>query len=182
MQNQRILYKSTRILAFSALLIALDIIFTRFLRIEIFGYERYSLQFLSHALSGLLMGPVIAAVNCMAGDLLGMLINSGGLSLFLPVTLNCALRGLIYGFLLHRKHVSFVRTLIAVAAVTVCCDLFANSYILHEFYELSFWGMLLAKLPFRLVSIPIYAGVLWFTWSRLETTHVFDILMVSRKK
>ena len=181
MKNKDMLYKSTKILVFSALLIALDVIFTRFLRWEIYPYDRYSLQFLSHGLSGILLGPIIAAVNCVAGDLVGMLVNSGGLSLYLPITVNCALRGVIYGLLLYKKPASFVRILIAVAVVTVLCDLWINSFIMKGFYGLPFWTIFLSKLPIRLASIPLYATILWFVWSRLEKTRIFDSLFVRTK-
>lgn len=177
MKSRKKLYKSTRILVFSALLIALDVIFTRFLRWEIYPYDRYSLQFLSHGLSGILFGPIIALVNCVAGDLVGMLLNSGGLSLYLPVTANCALRGVLYGLLLWKKPASLVRILIAVALVTVLCDLLINSWIMSGFYGLPYWTIFVTKLPLRIASIPLYSFVLWFVWYRLGKTHMFDGLV-----
>ena len=66
--------------------------------------------------------------------------------------------------------------------MTLCCDLLANSYILHDFYGLTYWSMFLSKLPIRLASIPVYAGVIWLVWSRLEKTHVLDPMLNSRKK
>ena len=177
MKSRKNLYKSTRILVFSALLIALDVIFTRFLRWEIYPYDRYSLQFLSHGLSGILFGPIIALVNCVAGDLVGMLLNSGGLSLYLPVTANCALRGVLYGLLLWKKPASLVRILIAVALVTVLCDLLINSWIMSGFYGLPYWTIFVTKLPLRIASIPLYSFVLWFVWYRLGKTHMFDAVV-----
>ena len=177
MKSRKNLYKSTRILVFSALLIAMDVSFTRFLRWEIYPYDRYSLQFLSHGLSGILFGPIIALVNCVAGDLVGMLLNSGGLSLYLPVTANCALRGVLYGLLLWKKPASLVRILIAVALVTVLCDLLINSWIMSGFYGLPYWTIFVTKLPLRIASIPLYSFVLWFVWYRLGKTHMFDALV-----
>ncbi len=176
------LYESTKIFVFSALLIALDVVFTRFLCWEIYPYDRYSLQFLSHGLSGILFGPMIAALNCVAGDLVGMLVNSGGLSLYLPVTVNCALRGVLYGLILYRKPATFVRILIAVAAVTVLWDLWINSFIMKGFYGIPFWTIFLSKLPIRLASIPIYTTALWFVWARLEKSRLFDSLFARAEK
>ena len=182
MKRKSSLYKSTRILVFSGLLIALDVIFTRFLRWELYPYDRYSLQFLSHGLSGILLGPIVALVNCVAGDLVGMLINSGGLSLYLPVTANCALRGLLYGVILWKKPASLVRILIAVALVTIVCDLALNSWIMGGFFSLPYWTVFVTKLPLRLASIPLYSFVLWFVWYRLERTHLFDGLVGGGRK
>ncbi|MBR5519653.1 MAG: hypothetical protein IKU55_02940, partial [Clostridia bacterium] len=145
-------------------------------------YDRYSLQFLSHGLSGVLFGPIIAAVNCVAGDLVGMLLNSGGLSLYLPVTANCALRGLLYGLLLWKKPASLVRILIAVALVTGICDLALNSWIMSGFYGLPYWTIFVTKLPLRLASIPVYSFILWFVWFRLGKTHMFDSLIATNKR
>ena len=173
MKNKPVVYKSVQILVFSALLIALDVIFTRFLRWEVFPYDRYSLQFLSHGLSGVLFGPIIAAINCVAGDLVGMLVNGGGQSLYLPVTAVCALRGVIYGLLLHRRKLPIWRVLVAVATVTVVCDLTLNSFIMSGFYGLPANEIFWSKLPFRLASIVLYTVVLWYVWNRLEATGMF---------
>lgn len=169
-------YKKTSVLTFSALLIALDIIFTRFLRFEIYPYDRYSLQFLSHALSGLLFGPIIAAVNCVAGDLVGMIVNSGGLSINPLLTLTFALRGLIYGLILHNKNLRSLPWVgISVAIVTLVCDLALNSFIMSEIFNIPPETVFITKLPFRLASIAVYTFIIWFVWHRLKKIKPFSL-------
>lgn len=160
----------------SALLVALDIIFTRFLKLEPYPFDRYSLQFLSHSLSGLLFGPIIAAVNCVAGDLVGMLINSGGLEIDPLLTLTFALRGAIYGVILHdKKRRNLFWMGISIAIVTVVCDLALNSFILSKYFNTPVDFIFITKLPFRIASIPVYTYILWFVWKRLEKISPFSL-------
>ena len=156
-------------------MIALDILFTRLLKYEVFPYDRYSLQFLSHSISGLLFGPFIAAVNCIAGDLIGTLLFDGR-ALMLPLTAVAALRGVIYGLILHpqKRHSLFWVTL-SVTCVTLICDLFLNSLIFQAFYaNQTMLAILLSKLPFRLISIPVYSSILWAIITRFEKIRIWD--------
>ncbi len=172
--NKKLIGYTTRVLVFSALLIALDIIFTRFLRYEVYPYERLSLQFVSHAMSGILFGPIIAAINCIAGDLLGMVANSGGLSLNPLITGVAAMRGLLYGLLLKGGSKSFWRFLLAIGVVTVVCDLAANSFIMSGFFNIPAHTVFLTKLPVRLIATPLYALLMFALWRQLDKTRVFD--------
>lgn len=167
-------YRKVLIMSLCALLIALDILFTRLLRYEVFPWDRYSLQFLSHSMSGLLFGSAIAAVNCIAGDLIGTVLFDGR-AFLLPLTAVAALRGVIYGIVLHSKRRrSLVWIVGAVTFVTVICDLFINSYIFQTFYaDQTMFTILISKLPFRIVSIPIYSSMLWVVSSRLEKAGAF---------
>ena len=88
-------HKNVTILTCLALLIALDIILTRFLSINT-QFLRISLGMIPVALAGVIFGPVWGGVCGAAGDLLGMLIFPSG-AYFPGFTLTAALTGIIYG-------------------------------------------------------------------------------------
>lgn len=156
----------TRLLALSGLIIALDVVSARFLFFYTPGaVDRISMQFLANALAGAMFGPIWGAVCCVAADILGMLVNSGGVTFVPLITLACTVRGVIYGLLLHRRAPTVLRSIVAVAAVTVIVELGMMPFILSMLYGKGWWATLIAKIPVRLVTIPVY-GLIIYSVSR----------------
>ena len=161
-------------MAMGALLIAMDIIFTRFLAVEIPAIERISLQFLAHALSGLFLGPVWAMVTVVLGDILGMLINSSSGAFFIGFTISAALKGLLYGLFLYKGKLSYLKTLLSVAAVSLGIDLALNSLWMSVYYGKGYFAVFVAKLPIRLVYIPVAALVIYLVGKGLKKALKYD--------
>ena len=152
-------------LALAGLFIALDIVCARFLSFylpdPVSRTARISPQFLAHALSAWMLGPLWAAGSAVAGDLLGMAINSGGLSIHLGFTLSSALTGLVYGLVLYRREVRLYRALISVSAVTLLISLFLGSLWMSQIRNLPLYFVILEALPWRLITIPVYTALLF---------------------
>jgi len=152
-------------LALAGLFVALDIVSARFLYFylpdPVSRVVRVSPQFLAHALSGWLLGPLWAALSAAAGDVLGMLINSGGLKIHLGLTVSAALIGTIYGLVLHRREARWYTALAAVSAVIVPISLLLNSVWLHQLYNSPTIVLIPAALPWRLLTIPVYSATLF---------------------
>jgi len=162
--------KTTRALTVGALLIAIDIICARFLFFYTPGnIDRISPQFIPNALAGAFFGPLWATLVCAAGDLLGMFTNPAGLMFNPFFTLSAAIRGLIYGFILGRRAPSVLRCVVAIAIVTAIVDLTLNSIWLALMYDHAFLVTLWAKVPIRLVTIPVYGGALFAVQKSLST-------------
>lgn len=156
----------TRLLALSGLVIALDVVSARFLYFYTPGaVDRISMQFLANALAGAMFGPLWAVVCCVAADVLGMLLNSGGMTFVPLITLACAVRGLIYGLLLHRREPSALRSIVAVGVVTIVVELGMMPVFLSMLYGNGWWATLIAKIPVRLCTIPVY-GLIVYSVSR----------------
>lgn len=154
--------KSVRMLVTGGLLIALDVVCTRFLSFYTPGYvDRISLQFVPNALAGMVFGPLWGMMIAVLGDTVGMLINSGGMQFTPLITLACAARGLIYGLILYKKPLSAIRCITAVAIVTVVVELGMMPVILSILYGKAWMATLLAKLITRIITIPTYGFVLF---------------------
>ncbi len=145
----------------ASIFVALDIIFTRFFSVLLFGIERISLQFIATSLCAVLLGPVWGAIAAVAGDMLGMLINSAGVAYFPGFTLSAALRGAVYGGMLHQKELSYKRVLLTEIIISIGINLLLNSVWLSVFFGQAFWGILLVKLPFKLVLTPLLSWMLF---------------------
>ncbi len=162
-------------LALAGLFVAMDIVFARFLYFYMppgLNTVRISPQFLAHALVGWLLGPLWAAGSAVAGDLLGMLINSGGLSIHLGYTLSAVLTGLIYGFTLYRRPVKWWRALLAVSAVVLPVSLLLGSLWMSQIRNLPAHVLIIEALPWRLLTIPIYSALLFLVQKGLYRAHI----------
>lgn len=152
-----------------ALLVAMDIVFTRFFSVMLPGnLDRLSLQFLPHAAAGLLFGPFYAAAACAAGDVLGMLVNSAGFAFNPLLTLSAGVRGALYGMLLYKKPVTLWRTLLAVGVVTLVVDLGLNPVWMVFIYNQGYLGILAAKIPVRLIWAPISGVIMYLVFRALD--------------
>lgn len=105
-------------------LIALEIILTRFLSINL-PIVRIGFGFLPVALSGILFGPLWAGFGYVVGDILGMLIFPSG-AYFPGFTLSAFLTGILYGLFFYNKEITFKRSFAAsltvLTLITVCLN------------------------------------------------------------
>ncbi len=170
-----LMMKKVKILTTISLLVALDVVFTRFFSYMLPGnLDRLSLQYIPHALGGLLFGPFYAAIACVVGDILGMFINSAGL-VFTPMfTASAAVRGLLYGLLLYKKPVTLKRCILAVSVVTLVVDLGLNPIWMNILYDQAYLPILLAKIPVRVIFAPL-AGMLLYPLLRRLSVLYADI-------
>ena len=162
-------------LALVGLFVALDIIFTRFLHFYMppgTYTVRISPQFLAHALAGWILGPWWALGSAVAGDLLGVIINTAGKAVYLGYTLSAALIGLIYGLFLHRRPVRWWRSLLAVSTVTLTISLVLTSVWNSRLYESPVSVFVISALPWRAMTIPVYSAVLFAVQKALERSKV----------
>ena len=153
--------QTIRKLTYAALLVAMDIVLARYLAIPL-GYERLSLQFLPDGMAGILLGPVFGGMVTLGADLLGMLIQSGGLSINPLISVAAILRGVIPGLILYRKEVTYKRALLAVGISLLAADVLITSTALHLFYypTVPLWQIMGVRALVRIVYAPLQALLL----------------------
>ena len=159
-------HKNVTILTCLALLIALDIILTRFLSINT-QFLRISLGMIPVALAGVIFGPVWGGVCGAAGDLLGMLIFPSG-AYFPGFTLTAALTGIIYGLFLYHRTSSHILRNTVLASIIVClgCNLLLDTLWLDLLYGSGFLVILPARIIKCLINIPVYSALVFFLWTK----------------
>lgn len=143
----------TRILVTAGLLIALDIILTRFLAIQT-PILRISLGFIPIALSGMLFGPLTGGITAALGDILGMMILPAG-PYFPGFTFSAFCSGYIYGTFLHKKAHSLPRTLLAAGVIIFVVDLGLNTLWLSFITGKAALVLLWPRLTKSLLMLPI---------------------------
>ncbi len=147
-----------------ALLIALDVILTRFLSIQT-QFLRIGFGFLPIAVAGIAYGPVWGFICGAVGDILGMLIYPTG-AYFPGFTLTAALTGVVFGILLYNNKTSIWRIVIASAIVCVFLNLLLDTLWLNIMYGNAFFAILPGRLIKCALNIPIYVIVIEVIWGK----------------
>lgn len=124
-----------RQLTVSALLIALDVVFSRVLAINT-PLMKIGLGFAAVALSAMLYGPLWAALTAALGDLVGALLFPTG-AYFPGFTVTAALTGLIFGLFLYRREKSWLRTFLAALCNCLLVTFLLNTLMIAVFFRSS---------------------------------------------
>ena len=143
------------------LMVALEIILTRFIQIPVTllpGFEdKVSLGFLPVALSGALFGIGGGAAVAALGDFIRAIIFPQGGAINPLFTINTAVRGAVYGAVL--KEMSIVRILIANALI-----LLINIFLLGLFISISYGNpygtVLITRLPTSVTNFVVQSAIL----------------------
>lgn len=117
----------------AGVLIALAVVLAS-INIYLSATLRISFSFLPLSVGGMLFGPVVCGVMGVATDILGYFAHPSG-PFFPGFTVNALLTGLLYGCFLYKKTVTWKRTLLVSAVVTVLIDLLLTPFWLSIMYH-----------------------------------------------
>lgn len=151
---------SARTLAKGALLIALNIVITRFLAIN-FGAVRISFTFLPIAIGSLMFGSITGAILALIADVLGMLM-SGGLP-WLGFCVSTVLYGLSYG-ILYKKDLTYKRLLPLMIVQAIVIDAILGAFWFYVHAGMPFWASLTERSVNALIMIPVKTFVIKYVW------------------
>ncbi|MDR2521729.1 MAG: folate family ECF transporter S component [Spirochaetaceae bacterium] len=146
----------TKQLALAGLLLAILILFERFIAIETL-LLRISLSYVPYILAGWLLGPVWTAVIGATGDLLGMLLMPKA-SFFPGFTLNAVLTGFVYGISLHNKKPGkqlCAPLILSLLTVHLCIHLGLTTLWLSILYKKAYWVIITSRVIANTIEIPI---------------------------
>lgn len=150
----------TKMLVTAALLIALQIILSRFCPINAWNI-RIGFAFVAVFFAAYLYGPLFSAVVAGIADLIGATLFPSG-AFFPGFTLTAILTGLVFGVLLYKKQ-SWWRILTAVAIDQLILSLLLNTFWISILYGSPF----LPLMATRAVQCAIMAPVMYVTISAL---------------
>lgn len=146
---------STQQLVFMAVLVAMNIILSRFLSIAAWNLK-IGFAFLPVVVAAIYMGPLQAAIVGALGDLLGATMFPIG-AYFPGFTVTAFLVGLTYGYFLHKKQ-DWKRILLAVLITEVGGSLLLNTLWISILYGSPFFPLLLTRV-FQIVIMGIVEAV-----------------------
>lgn len=135
---------NTRTLTTMALLIAVEIVLSRFLSISAWN-TKIGFAFVPVVLAAILLGPLEAGIVAALADFLGAVLFPIG-AYFPGFTLTAFLMGAVYGFFLHREQ-SLLRIVLAVAVHQLVLSLLLNTLWISVLYGSPFAPLLVTRLP-----------------------------------
>jgi ECF transporter S component (folate family) len=153
-QNHKISYIQK--LALAGLLIALNLVLSRFLAVYV-GSSRFSLALVPIHFGGYLLGPIWGLALAGVSDLLGIFINTGGLMPHVGITLTFALRGLLAGLVstYPTRKLNMSRISLTIALDTLICSLGLMSLWMSQLKHLPYQVVLLSRLPVALIQAAV---------------------------
>lgn len=147
-----------RTLVHVALLIALEVVLSRFFSIPT-QITKIGFAFVPLAVCGMLYGPVWAGVAGALADVIGAVLLPIG-PYFPGFTLSTALTGVVFGLFLFKKPVSWPSLIAAVCINCLGVSLVVNTLWLVILYGTHFPTLLVARLAQCAIMIPVQLVVL----------------------
>ena len=156
--------KSTRCLALTALLIAMNI------ALDLMGLElrlppdlKIGFGFLANAAVGMLFGPSVAMLAGVCTDLLGYFAGGFTMGGYFPgFTLTAIVAGLFWGLWMYPRRVSLWRAIGAKVCINLFCNIGLNTLWLPLTGGKAMSVLLVARVPKNLLMLPVAIAVLYF--------------------
>ena len=146
-----------RSLVLTALLTALQIVTMSF-SLDVLPTLRISFAFVFQAATGMLFGPVVAAMQCVAADLLKSFMLPTA-PFFPGYTLTALLTGVVYGCFFYRARVTWPRALCAKGLVNVALHIGLNTLWMSLTLNQGIWAILpervLKNLGLLVIEVPL---------------------------
>jgi ECF transporter S component (folate family) len=142
----------TKMLVTASILIALNIVLSRFLSINAWNLK-IGFTFVSIFVAAYFYGPVFSVVVAVIGDVLGALLFPSG-AFFPGFTVTALLTGLLFGLMLHKKQTK-PRIILTVLADQLVLGLMLNTYWLSILYGTTFWAVLPTRVIQCMIMIPV---------------------------
>ncbi|MDD6307812.1 MAG: folate family ECF transporter S component [Clostridia bacterium] len=153
--------QATRGIVYAALLVALEIILTRFVQIPILldGFtNRINPGLLPVAAGGMLFGPLGGGLIAAVADLIRAILFPQGA--FNPLfTITATLRGVVFGAFLWKK-TSYLRIILASLVNVIFVNIVLNTLFISFSYGGSFWVRVLTSLPITAINFVLQTALL----------------------
>lgn len=142
-----------QIVTMTAFVIALRLVLEMIPSFNIGNLAQIGVGFIGAAFAGILLGPWKAASVGFFVDILGTVLRG---TIFFPgYTLTAIVGGLLYGYFLYQKPLTWKRIALCVLAVTMICNLLLNSvwvYLMTGKAFATFMGIRILK---NIISFPL---------------------------
>jgi ECF transporter S component (folate family) len=169
--------KKIRTITAVAMFMAVAVVLGSF-AIIIGDYIKISFAFIANELTSMLFGPVVGGIMGGLTDVLKYIVKPTG-PFFFGFTFNAILGGIIYGSILYKRPVSFIRILIAKVIVMVIINLCLTTLWLSILYGQAFMALLSIRVIKEAIMLPIETSMLFITAKALEKTPLIKEVLVT---
>jgi len=165
---------STKSIALMGILIAMAVIFARFLAYET-TFLKVSFTFLPQSLIGMLFGPFWSGIGAAVADVVGMMLFPKA-AYFPGFTVNAFITGVIYGYYYYKKEITWKRVLIATFLVTLVVNIFLTPLWLGLMYgvDLRNFAWWIPRLVKSVIFLPIQVIATYYLGNKVRTNQLFE--------
>lgn len=142
----------TKMLVTAAVLIALNVVLSRFLSINAWNIK-IGFTFVSIFVAGYFYGPFFSVIVAVIGDIVGALLFPSG-AFFPGFTVTALLTGLLFGLMLYKKQTPS-RIIITVLINQLVLGLIVNTYWLSILYGTTFGAVVVTRIVQCLIMMPV---------------------------
>lgn len=163
---------STKKIARIGILIALNVVLSRFLSINT-PVLRIGFGFVPIAVVAILYGPVYAAIAATIGDVIGGMFFSPN-PFFFGFTVSAALIGVIFGVCLYKRQVSILNTSLSAVLINIIITLGLNTFWIKMISGQAYLALLPTRFLQALIMIPVQIGVVYLIGIVLKKAHLLE--------
>lgn len=156
---------NTSNLVLISLFIAMNIIFSKFLAINM-DFLRIGFGFVPTAFCSMLFGPLIGGIAAIISDIIGAFLFPTG-AFFPGFSISSLLTGIVYGIFLYKKPKSVFRLTLTVFIICLIINLGLNTLWISMLYGKAFMVLLVPRILKEFIMIPIQVVVLKAIWQYL---------------
>ena len=154
----------------TALLIAIGIVLGYF-SIQLTDSIKIGVSFVATQLTAVLFGPVVGAIMGGVADVLKFIMKPTG-AFFWGWTFNAMVGPLLYGVLLYKKKLTFVRILISKIVVAIVVNMFLGCLWSSILYGKGFWVLMSSKAIQQVIQVPIQSVIFFAFVKALQKAKV----------
>ena len=169
--------KKITTLVLTALLMAMGIVLGYFGSVQITQDVKIGVSFVATQLTATLFGPVVGGIMGGATDILKFMIKPTG-AFSILWTLNAIVGPVLYGIMLYKKKLTFVRILISKAVVAIVVNVLMSCTWSAILYGSAFLAVIPVKVLQQIIQVPIQSLIFWFFVKALQKTKLFPQLHV----
>ncbi len=166
--------KDVRNMAAAAMLLAIAIVLG-FYRLQLTESIRIGFDFLAKETAAMLLGPSIGCVVAGLADIISFFIKPVG-AFFPGLTISAMLASVIYGIVLYKKPLSLKRVIVANSVVTVCINLFLNTYWMSVLYGNAYMALFPARAVKQMIMLPIEIVLFYTVAKAFQRIHLFELV------
>lgn len=144
---------NTRTIAQLAVLIALEVVLSRFLSINLWS-NKIGFAFVPVAVTAMLYGPLTTGVTAAIADVIGAVLFPSG-AFFPGFTLTAFLNGVVYSLSFHKRQTA-PRIMLGVVARELGFSLFLNTLWISIMYDSPYFPLLIGSRLWQcLIMVPV---------------------------
>lgn len=158
--------KNPRTVAICSMMIAINVILGYF-TLNLSSYLRVGFGFITLPVVAMFFGPAAALISGTLQDLISFILKPTGGYLF-TLTLNVGISGMIYGFMLYKKKITFLRVFFTKLLIIVVVNIILNSIGLSATVGSGLIGILPARIIKNIILLPIQSVIVYLLLKSIQ--------------